>query len=1175
MINHVQASILRIRHIKDHRIVVGAGFLVDIDKKIAVTCAHVINDAINKPDNQQKPQHYIYFDLPFISDIILKAKVITFLPRGKNHTGDIAVLQIIDNLPPKAKTAKMQVAGTHSGNDFSVFGFPQAFEEEGRWAEGKLQDHLVNGQIQAVGTSGFGYFVEKGFSGSPVYDKRLKAIVGMMTRIDAKANIRAAFITPLNKIREICPDLKYEDMVPKSVQHNMYFSNPDEFTNLVESASHAERLIMVFHRIVNTIELALRIFIISTIRIYESEIINEPESYRKKVVPIKNIIAQSFREPSFKIILALAEKCFYLIDSKAPEALTQMKHCLAKTIELGPIGQFWEDLENIFPPEPNSSRYQKKPSLRREFLKQVLQDIANYANKSKGVIDENLSNVSHASSIEIEVWMQALGIITEILQPIFSHTFIYTTAKNRDPLLNEVTFEVRTYQNGQLHISDEIKEGLNDEYETEISELILGDNLRIYIYPFLTIQDDSLCYYKRTTSSGYGYYSILLDRLHIKPTRKKFNQSVFHVDSLQLGSKQELFWMYVLPVTNKNGVSANIPTEDYKEFIGRKKQRTQIYDEVISIPNENAIIYGLGGMGKTSLMIELAQELFNEKSKKNILFENIVWVSAKHTFYDYIFDTIEKREPQVRSLDSILLTILNFFNYEGIEDYSFEDRKELVLEIFEEQKILLIVDNFETIKEMEADKIIEFFGTHVKKRLRYKPINFKVILTSREKVISGFRQIELPGMNKNDTKQLIDSLYKRYRPTQPELTNEQKDSIYEATRGIPILIKHCIAKIYEYSYPFSSVIRNLVAGSTNIVQFSFSEILDQIAREDNRTSLEILFLLDIAGIPLMMRQIADILEVDERVIETKLPLLANFECIKRVIKDNQEKYQSNDEIYLLVKNLIRDSSTLYQDVRTKHFRNFSFDRRMDYTSEEETIINIFESYIKNDEYPNAQDFLERELTRHPDSVLLSYYYAKYLKDRQNNKDQAIKILESIRTASHNHPSVLKLLFLCYVSTNIPRFESAENIVSQIQSHMGDYLIEDVELQLEIARFYIRWSVTIKSIRGIDPFEENRRQTQYKELARRALDILDTLEIIVNNTSQDKRNGEVTLHEIHYRISQCYYNLWEYDKALSRINRAIKLASGYTTPSVTEYMHFKNNISRTRDFYMKNPGLDRR
>jgi DNA replication protein DnaC len=713
---------------------------------------------------------------------------------------------------------------------------------------------------------------------------------------------------------------------------------------------------------------------------------------------------------------------------------------------------------------------------------------------------------------------------------------------------------------------------LSDEYERKSSELVLADNLRIHVYPLLLVRDDALFLYRRTLASGYEYYSTVLDKTHIEPTKKKFSQSLF-----QVGSKQELFWTDVLPKRNPiNGIRANIPEEGPYEFIGRRRQINQIKEEVITIVNENGILYGPGGIGKTALMIQLSKELFEEKDKENVPYENIIWVSAKSNFYDYIFDTIEEREPQVKSLDSILFAILRFFEFEDLEEYGFEDRKELTLELLQDFKVLLIVDNFETVPRGEADKIIDFFDTQVKKALRRKPENFKIILTSRELIPSGFRQIELRGLDMRDSKRLINSLFKRYRSTHSELTNEQKEALFEHTKGIPILIKHCFAKIYEYNEPYDSAIRSLPRYSGNIVQFSFREILHQLEKESDRIALQILILLEIVDIPLMIRQIADILKIEELCIEEKIPMLANFECIRRINQDNQEKYTLNDEIRLLTKSLIQEHHDLVREIRKKYFRNFSFDKRMDYTSEEEEILGIFEGYVKNRGFTDAEDFIKKELKKRPNSVLLNYYYARYLKDRRNEIDQAIKIFEELRKITHNHPAVLKLLFLCYASLSIPKFESADNLINQIQADLGEYLEQDLDLQLEIARFYVRWSVSIKLTKGIDPFEENLRQARYKELAKKALDILIPLENQLKQRGSVFESENIKLDEVYYRMSQCHYNLWDYDQALRMINKAITLASqSSNTISTGEYESFKNSIISTRDFYSRNPWIDRR
>src|SRR5262249_47380765 len=160
---------------------------------------------------------------------------------------------------------------------------------------------------------------------------------------------------------------------------------------------------------------------------------------------------------------------------------------------------------------------------------------------------------------------------------------------------------------------------------------------------------------------------------------------------------------------------------------------------------------------------------------------------------------------------------------------------------------------------------------------------------------------------------------------------------------------------------------------------------------------------------------------------------------------------------------------------------------------------------------------------------------------------------------------LRLLFLCYASASIPMFESADHLIGQIEADLGDYLDQDLELQLEIGRFYIRWSTSIKFSKGIDPFEENLRQARYKELATKSLEVLAPLEAKLSNRKNRTEHPNVALHEIYYRTSQCYFNLWKYDQSLKAINRAISLASQNSSAfSIEEYTKFRKTVSSSRD-----------
>jgi RNA-directed DNA polymerase len=944
-----------------------------------------------------------------------------------------------------------------------------------------------------------------------------------------------------------------------SEKHNPYYPDLVNFLSEISSLDKISQFLSTFNLFNDITALGLQIFIISTIRFYESQIINEHIAYKKKVMPIRTIITESFRQPSLSVLSDLATKCYYLVDGKAPSKLQEMKKALNSTITLDNIGKMLDDFDILFPKEHGAQK--KRTILRKDFIMEVLPELTETFIYNQDVVNDGLQNVDDYPEINIDSWIKSIEQLTEIFTPIFANPVYFRTIKSLDPATNEYIVDLKIFSNNKIIQSEERISMASEESEFKTSELQLADDLFIRLYPFLLIKDDSLFFYKRTLPTRYEYYSVVSKQTHVEPTKAKFSSSVF-----KFGSKQELFWTDVIPrVNEKNGIKANIPKEGPGEFIGRRKKINQIKDEIISIINENAIIYGPGGIGKTALMIQLSNELYEEKKKENVEFKNIIWVSAKNDYYDSVLDSIEIRSPQIETLGNILYATLRFFEIENLEEYSVDDLKELTVILLQENKILLVIDNFETIKKEEQDKILAFFGTQIKLLLKKTSENFKVILTSREMVASGFKQIELTGLDLAEAKRFMASLHKRYKSA-ADLTNEQKELLHQATKGIPILLKHCFARIYEYNESFNTVINNLPTFSSKLVQFSFQEILDRIRKEKDQTSLQILILLEIVNRPLMIRQMSDILEINELRIEKSLPLLANFECIRRKVVDDWEKYTLNDEISLLTKSLSREHRELYQEIRKKYFRNFSIDKQMDYSSDEENLIQIFESYVRETQFSEASEFIKDQLRKKPESIILNYYYAKYLKENRIDTTEAIRILEKLTEISGNHPSVLRLLFSCYSTMEIPNFDKSNNLISQIISDLGDEI--EVDMQVEIARFYVRWSIYLRHKKGIDPYEENKRIHEYKEKAQKAISILQPIESKIGDPTWNKVTSKINQVEVYYLLSQCYFNLWESTIALKMINKAISSA-GFKHPSLRTYENLRSKIQETQEFYSRN------
>jgi tetratricopeptide (TPR) repeat protein len=494
----------------------------------------------------------------------------------------------------------------------------------------------------------------------------------------------------------------------------------------------------------------------------------------------------------------------------------------------------------------------------------------------------------------------------------------------------------------------------------------------------------------------------------------------------------------------------------------------------------------------------------------------------------------------------VVSTALSFFEFEDIEGYNSADKRDLLLEVLKENSVLLVLDNFETIPRPQKTAIVEFFEIDVKRALRRHPTNFKIIITSRELIPSGFHQIELTGLELREAKQLMAAWRREYSTSGPELTDSQKETLHKVSAGIPIVIKHCLGQIFEYNRPFSVVV-DVIGGieSRRVVDFSFEEVLS-LLRED-QGQLAIVILLEVIACPLMLRQISDILERSEAEIGSKIPTLVNYQCIERVRAAGEEKYLVNEEIRLLTRRLSQDHAVMTQDIRSKITKNFTMEKQLSYTSEEQAVLSVFENYIREGNLLEGERFIQEEIGKRAHAVLLNFHYAKYLRTAKRDYTRAIEVLEVVREASNDHPSLLRLLIACYISQEIPNYARASAYVQQLERLAS----EDAEVRFEIGEFYARWSSSLKMSRDIspDPIKEMLRQQRYKELADQAIGYLERL----------PKPG----HEIHYLLAQSYFNRWDYDRALQIMDKCVSLCQK-SAPYYGSYLSFRKVILTQRD-----------
>ncbi|TBC68709.1 nSTAND1 domain-containing NTPase [Rhizobium ruizarguesonis] len=183
--------------------------------RYVVTCAHVVNDALNRPRSAaEQPMEMIRVDLPFLGKANLLARVVAWYPTRpladlvRDTLADIAVLDLQGDigLGPGIEPSRIDRRIPERGTAFLTYGFPTGFDN-GIEASGEVLVQDPGGWLQVRDTQSFGYFIQPGFSGAPVFSQTDLRLIGMATASDRDNKTRLAFLLPAHLICRAFPPL--------------------------------------------------------------------------------------------------------------------------------------------------------------------------------------------------------------------------------------------------------------------------------------------------------------------------------------------------------------------------------------------------------------------------------------------------------------------------------------------------------------------------------------------------------------------------------------------------------------------------------------------------------------------------------------------------------------------------------------------------------------------------------------------------------------------------------------------------------------------------------------------------------------------------------------------------------------------------------------------------------
>jgi tetratricopeptide (TPR) repeat protein len=352
-----------------------------------------------------------------------------------------------------------------------------------------------------------------------------------------------------------------------------------------------------------------------------------------------------------------------------------------------------------------------------------------------------------------------------------------------------------------------------------------GKNLKYIPILFSSENTDAISKILRNTSRydlrNSNEYERLYRRLTNQPETTKPKLGI--LQKLPANERKHVFNIPEERLEIKEQEYCNLPRGKYNNFIGRKKEILELLKRISPSYRQHInVVRGIGGIGKSSLVIEVASRCWQAKKDGHIndripVFDAIIFTSSKKV--ELVDTSILDRPEKESSLTDIFRAISDVLNEPIIVKIEAKEQPKKVNEILSKQSTLLIVDNMETLLEEEQNRILSF--------LNNVPLSTQVIITTRD--FLGFDGITIHSLNKSESFDLMDS--QANIKNIGRVSNMWKKAVYNRFGGVPIALIYAIGK-RAAGYRFADIIDSERMITQDLGEFCFESSVELIRGTD-------------------------------------------------------------------------------------------------------------------------------------------------------------------------------------------------------------------------------------------------------------------------------------------------------------------------------------------------------
>jgi tetratricopeptide (TPR) repeat protein len=472
---------------------------------------------------------------------------------------------------------------------------------------------------------------------------------------------------------------------------------------------------------------------------------------------------------------------------------------------------------------------------------------------------------------------------------------------------------------------------------------------------------------------------------------------------------------------------------DYRELLGKETRVPKVAETIDALVYDKwdiVLLSGVGGIGKTAVAIETTRLLYEDYRQA---FGGIFSVSCKdQELTPYAWGHLQ---PDIICHDDFLREFLNYADWDGNIPPSVEAKEKLVRQIIIDKRVLLFLDNYETLES--RDKLTAKF-------LKNLPPGARTLLTARHQPKDlPAMPIDIGPLTRQEAAifALTEAATQRVSTT---LLERHLDDVLEMSSGLPLAIKWMISCCKDESH-LKELILNHRHGKpelNNLCQFCFNfeyELLTPGARK-------VLVVFPLFHWAPMARELAVAADLDRDVTTSALEELINFNLVSTA-----KSATSGASVYRMLalttsfaRTMLREWEDLEREARRR--------LKCYYGASMPILLSAAEDMVTRRLGAAARQYIDEEIIDRDPHNARAFYLRGQTFEQDLHCNEAVADYVTALTKVHDDPVFVSeiVLRILAVSKNEPGY-SHENVLPLLKNAYD--ISKDPRVASEVARIY--------------------------------------------------------------------------------------------------------------------------